>query len=162
MDVIRLARSDDLESINDIYNYYVIHSTCTYQTEAETMDGRRTWFASYGPQHPITVYESENKILGWGSLTPFRSRAAYANTVENSVYLRHDVCGKGIGSLLLKDLIERGRAAGHHVIVAGIDAEQTHSVKLHLKFGFEHVAHFKEIGFKFNRWLDVIFMQKTL
>jgi L-amino acid N-acyltransferase YncA len=159
---IRLAVAADLPTINDIYNHYVLHSTCTYQETPEPLEARREWFAKHGPAHPVTVAEIDGKIVGWGSLSAYHARSAYRNTVESSVYLHHEFLRRGIGSAILEDLIGRARAIGHHAIVAGADAEQSASVALHLKFGFETVGHFKQLGFKFGRWLDVIYMELLL
>jgi L-amino acid N-acyltransferase YncA len=156
---IRLATADDLPAINDIYNHYVLNSTCTYQEVPETMEGRKKWFEHHGGKHPVTVAVLDGQIVGWGSLSTFHSRSAYRFAVENSVYLDHRFLGQGIGSLVLKDLIDRAKALGHHTIVAGADAEQAASLALHRKLGFVEVAHFKQVGFKFGRWLDVIYMQ---
>ena len=161
--VIRLATAADLSAINDVYNHYVVHSTCTYQTEPETMDARRAWFAAHGPAHPVTVATAEDgRVLGWGSLSPFHKRAAYGRTVENSVYVDHREHRRGVGRALLADLIDRATAVGHHTIIAGIDAEQAASVALHAALGVERVAYLREVGFKFDRWLHVIYMQRML
>lgn len=159
---IHLATPADLPAINDIYNHYVLNSTCTYQTEPETIEARRAWFTNHGPVHPITVAKQSNRILGWASLSRFHARAAYSRSVENSVYVHPDHHRKGIGRALLTDLIDRARALGHHTIIAGIDAEQTPSVAIHAAHGFQQVALLKEVGFKFNHWLHVIYMQKML
>jgi phosphinothricin acetyltransferase len=100
--------------------------------------------------------------VGWGSLSAYHARSAYRRTVENSVYVHHDYHGRGIGSLLLEDLIRRARKAGHRVIIAAIDAEQPASIALHSKFDFKHVGHFKQVGFKFGHWLDVVYMELLL
>jgi phosphinothricin acetyltransferase len=159
---IRLASAGDLPAINDIYNYYVLNSTCTYQELPETLDDRKKWFEHHGERHPITVAISDGKVVGWGSLSPFHARSAYRYSVENSVYLDHRFHRRGIGSAVLEDLIKRAKALGHHTIIAGADGEQTASLALHEKFGFVRAAHFKQVGFKFGRWLDVIYMQLML
>ena len=159
---IRPATTADLETINEIYNYYVLNSTCTYQTEPETMDARRAWFAAHGEKHPITVAEDAGQIVGWGSLSRFHARAAYSRTVENSIYVDPRQHRRGIGRALLNDLIDRARSLGHHTIIAGIDAEQAPSVAIHAVMGFQNVALLNEVGFKFDRWLHVIYMQRML
>jgi phosphinothricin acetyltransferase len=159
---VRTATTNDLRAINDIYNYYVLNSTCTYQLEPETPADREIWFAAHGPAHPITVAELAGRVVGWGSLSKYHPRAAYAKTVENSVYVHHEFQRRGIGSAILADLIERGRALGHRTIIASIDGEQTGSVELHARFGFAKVGHMRELGFKFGRWLDVVYMQLML
>jgi L-amino acid N-acyltransferase YncA len=159
---IRAAATTDLPAINDIYNHYVLHSTCTYQEEPEPIESRRKWFEAHGERHPVTVALLDDRIVGWGSLSPFHARSAYRETVENSVYVHHQMHRRGIGSLILQDLIERARAIGHHTIIAGIDGEQAASLAIHARFGFEKVAHLKEVGLKFGRRLDVIYMQLML
>jgi len=159
---IRLAAQSDLASINEIYNHYVLHSTCTYQEEPSTATEREGWFAAHWPLHPVTVAVEDGRVVGWASLSPFHARSAYRRTVENSVYVHPDFQRRGIGSLLLADSIERAKVLGHHTIVAGIDAEQAPSVALHRKLGFEQVGHLREVGFKFGRWLDVVYLQKML
>jgi L-amino acid N-acyltransferase len=160
---IRLATVDDLQVINDIYNYYVPRSTCTYQLEPEPMEGRRAWFEAHPPdKYPVTVAEEEGEVIGWGSLSKSRDRAAYAPSVEASVYIRHDRHRRGIGKALLIDLIQRARATGFHTLVGGASADQTASLALQESLGFEKVAHFKEVGFKFGQRLDVVFTQLML
>jgi phosphinothricin acetyltransferase len=159
---IRPATLADLPAINDIYNHYVLHSTCTYQTEPETAEARRVWFEKHGPKHPVIVAEladAPGKVIGWGSLSAFHVRAAYANTVENSIYVHHDQRRQGVGGLLLSHLIDLAKQIGHHTIIASIDAEQAASIALHERHGFVKAAHLKEVGFKFGRWLDVVYMQ---
>jgi L-amino acid N-acyltransferase YncA len=160
--LIRPATEADLGAINDIYNYYVLHSTATYQEEPEPIDARRAWLQRRGPSHPVTVAEVGERVVGWGSLSPFHARSAYRMTVENSVYLRPDHLRRGIGTLLLRDLVARAKALGHHTIIAGVDAAQPASVALHARVGFVQVALLKEVGFKFGRWCDVVYMQLVL
>ena len=159
---VRMAMESDLEAINDIYNYYVPLSTCTYQEQPETMDDRRQWFGFHGEKHPIIVALENDQVVGWGALTPYHERSAYRYTVENSVYVHHEHHRRGIGSLLLDNLIGRCRHLGHRVIIAAIDGAQTASVAMHTKFHFEKVGQFDRIGFKFGRWLDVIYMELDL
>ena len=160
--LIRPATARDLGAVNAIYNHYVVHSTTTYQTEPETNAGREAWFNARGPAYPVTVAEAGSEILGWAALSPFRTKAAYCHTVENSVYVRHDALRRGIGSALLADLIQRAAHFRHHTILAVIDAEQTASIAFHARFGFVEVAHLREVGFKFGRWLDVVYMQRMV
>ena len=156
---IRCATPEDLPAINDIYNHFVLNSTCTYQEEPETMRDRHAWFAAHGPAHPVTVALLADEIVGWGALSPYHRRAAYRHTVENSVYVAHTHHGRSIGRLLLQDLIDRATAIGHHSLIAVIDGEQTASIALHAMMGFKEVGVMREIGFKFGRWLDVRYLQ---
>lgn len=159
---VRAAVEADLVAINEIYNHYVLQSTSTYQEELEPIEGRRQWFRRHGPQHPVTVAESNGRVVGWGSLSSFHPRSAYRRTVENSLYVHHEQHRRGIGSLLLHDLIVRARALGHRAVIGLIDADQKASIALHTKFQFEKVGHLKQVGFKFDRWLDVVYMELLL
>lgn len=160
--MIRRATADDLEAITSIYNYYVLHSTCTYQTEPETLPDRRAWFDRHGPEHPVLIGQIDGDVLGWGSLSSFHSRCAYRHTVENSIYVRHDAQRRGIGSALLRQLIVRAREIGHHTVIAVVDREQDASIAFHTEHGFVQVGHLQQVGFKFGRWLDVCYMQLML
>ncbi|HXR04196.1 MAG TPA: GNAT family N-acetyltransferase [Verrucomicrobiae bacterium] len=159
---VRPATESDLAAINDIYNHYVHHSTCTYQEEPESLDGRRQWFRHHGDKHPVIAAEAGGHVVGWGSLSAYHARSAYRRTVENSVYVHHQHHRRGIGSLLLQELIVRARSLGHHAIIAGIDADQPASVALHTKFHFKQVGRLEQVGFKFGRWLDVVYMELVL
>jgi len=159
---VRLATVDDLEAISDIYNYYVLNSTCTYQLETEALEDRRRWFNVRTSVHPVVVAESDGKIVGWGSLSPWNPRAGYAKTVEFSVYVRHDCHRMGLGRLIVVDLIDRAKKLGHHVVLGGASADQTASIALQESLGFERVARLKQVGRKFGRWLDVVYMQLVL
>lgn len=160
--LIRPARVEDLDAINAIYNHFVLHSTCTYQEQPSTAAERAAWFAAHGPDYPITVAERDSVVVGWGSLSKFHPRSAYRRTVENSVYVRHDLHRQGVGSALLGDLIDRGRAVGHHSIIGLIDSGQPGSLALHDKHGFVEVGRLREVGIKFGRWGDVVYMQRML
>ena len=159
---LRNARNDDLAAINDIYNYYVENSTCTYQVEPTTPAERAAWFAEHGERHPVIVAEWDGEVVAWGALSEFRGRYAYRFTVENSVYVRHDMHRLGIGRALLAELVARAGALGHHTIIAAISAEQEPSIALHELAGFEEVGHLREVGFKAEQWLDVVYMQRMV
>lgn len=160
--IIRPAKRSDLKAVNDIYNHYVRNSTCTYQEQPDSIATRRRWFGHHGVKHPVVVAEENGRVVGWGSLSSFHPRSAYRRTVENSIYVHHQHHRRGIGSLLLNELIERARALGHRAIIAGIDAGQVGSVSLHEQFSFRKVGHLKQVGFKFGRWLDVVYMERVL
>lgn len=159
---LRPATETDLGAINDIYNHYVLHSTCTYQEEPEPLADRRQWFHKHGDQHPVIIAELDGQVVGWGSLSAYHARSAYRHTVENSIYIHHHHHRRGLGARLLAELIVRARHLGHHAIIAGADAEQSASIALHLKFGFKPVGHYRQVGYKFDRWLDVIYMELIL
>jgi phosphinothricin acetyltransferase len=159
---IRPAAESDMVAINRIYNHYVLHSTCTYQEKTEPLQARRRWFNHHDDKHPVIVAEEGVQVVGWGSLSAFHTRSSYRHTVENSIYVHHQHHRRGIGSLLLQELIVRARGLGHRAIIAGIDKEQTASVALHARFHFKKVGHFKQVGIKFGRWLDVLYMELIL
>jgi phosphinothricin acetyltransferase len=159
---LRPATPDDLTAINDIYNHYVLHSTCTYQETPEPIEGRRRWFSEHHSQHPVIVAEAGGQVVGWGSLSAYHARSAFRHTVENSVYVHPVEHGRGIGTRLLQDLITRARSLGHHAIVAAIEADQPASLTLHARFHFEPVGRLCQVGFKFGRWLDLIHMELLL
>ena len=159
---IRAAAETDCATINAIYNHYVFTSTCTYDLAAMPDAARVEWFRQHGPKQPIIVAELDGAVVGWGSLSPFRTRPAYGRTVENSVYVHHGCHRKGIGSVLLQRLIELAREHEYHTIIAGVDAEQSGSMKLHENFGFKPSGKFIQVGWKFERWLDVLWYQLML
>jgi phosphinothricin acetyltransferase len=159
---IRPAKPGDLASIADIYNHYVLQSTCTFQTEPDTLEGRKEWLDLRGDRYPVLVAEVGGEVVGWGSLSRFHPRSSAWHTLEDSVYVRHDMRGKGIGKALLYGLIERGRALGFHSIVAGIAHDQPASIALHEKLGFREVAHLREVGYKQDTWIDVKMFQLML
>lgn len=159
---IRPATMADLGAINRIYNYYVDCSTCTYAEAHTTAAERQTWFAAHGPAHPVTVMELDGSVLAWASLSPYHLRSGYRFTVENSLYVDPAYQRRGIGARLLADLIARAASAGHRVVIAAIDSEQQPSLALHAKFAFRQVGRLEKVGYKFGRWLDVIYLQRDL
>ena len=159
---IRRARPEDRAAIDAIYEHFVRTSTCTYDERPGTDEARRAWFESHGERHPITVLEDAGAILGWAALSPWRERSGYRFTVELSVYVRDDARGRGHGARLLADLVERATRLGYHTLIGGISADQEASIRLHERLGFSRVAHFRQTGFKFGRWLDLAFYQLIL
>ena len=160
---IRDAREGDIEEILAIYNYVILNTTAVYSDHPHTLGMRLAWYNErISGGFPAFVAESEGKVVGFSSFGHFRAWPCYRYTVENSVYVHQDHYGKGISKLLLQPLIDRAREMKLHAMIAGIDAENEISYKLHQSFGFVEVAHFKEVGFKFNRWLDLKFLELIL
>jgi L-amino acid N-acyltransferase YncA len=159
---LRDATPDDLPVINDIYNHYVLSSTCTYQTTPSTLEERGLWFAGRGPRHPVLVAEEDGEVLAWGSLSAFHKREAYAGTVENSVYVSHRHQRRGLGRAIMEELIRRARAAGVRSVVAVISTDQEGSIELHERLGFHRCGLLREAGEKFGRRLDVAYLQLLL
>lgn len=161
--LIREAVNEDLTQILDIYNDVILHTTAVYNYDPHTLAMRTEWFETRRQQGlPIFVAEEEGMIVGFSSIGPFRAWQAYKYTVENSVYVKADYRGKGISKKLMTPLIEAAKKLGMHAIIAGIDATNEASITLHKQFGFVEVAHFKEVGYKFNRWLDLKFLELIL
>ncbi len=163
MITIRPARETDLPEILDIYNHVILHTTAVYQYEPQTLEMRKAWYDSkLKDGYPIFIAEDAGRVAGLSSYGPFRAWAAYKYTVENSVYVAADQRGKGIARLLMQPLIDAARSQGYHAIIAGIDASNDASIGLHQSFGFEEVAHFRQVGYKFGRWLDLKFLELLL
>lgn len=157
---IRQATENDLPQILDIYNEIIRNTTAVYYYEPHTLDMRKQWFDERKAQgFPIFVAEEEGVILGMSTIGPFRVHAAYQFTVENTIHVAAHARGKGVAKLLMPPLIDAARELKLHAIVAGIDADNEASIALHRKFGFEEVAHFRQVGYKFNRWLDLKFLE---
>ncbi|GAO43480.1 GNAT family N-acetyltransferase [Flavihumibacter petaseus] len=161
--IIRQAVSGDLPAILDIYNDAILNTTAVYDYQPHTLAMRETWFNTKVEQRmPVLVAEDSGMIQGFASYGPFRAWAAYQYTVENAIYVHPAHRGKGIAKALMQPLIEAARKQQLHTMVAGIDASNAASIALHRQFGFEEVACFKEVGYKFNRWLDLVFLQLML
>jgi phosphinothricin acetyltransferase len=157
---IRTATENDLPRLLEIYNDIIINTTAVYDYEPHTMEMRKQWWETKKAQgFPVFVAEEEGRIVGFSSIGPFRAWAAYKYSVENSVYVASDERGKGIGKLLIPPLLDASKSLGMHTVIAGIDATNEASIKLHQRFGFEEVAYFKQVGWKFERWLDLKFLQ---
>ncbi|VTR98811.1 gnat family acetyltransferase : Putative acetyltransferase OS=uncultured Verrucomicrobia bacterium PE=4 SV=1: Acetyltransf_4 [Gemmata massiliana] len=159
---IRLATLADAEAIRAIYNYYVTHSTCTYQIELETAEERAAWMRERSEKYPATVAEADGQIIAWAALSPWKSRCGYAWAAEASVYVHHEHHRRGLGRTLLLDLIERAKQAGLHTIIGGTSSDQQASLALQYAVGFELIGTFREVGRKFDHWLDVTYTQLTL
>jgi L-amino acid N-acyltransferase len=158
---VREAEAGDLDAILAIYNDAVIRTTATYDYEPRTADAQREWFeAKRAQDFPVLVGRDAGGVAGFASYGPFRPWAAYLHTVENSIYVAPQKRGRGVGTAILGPLVELARGRGFHAMVAGIDATNEASLKLHAKFGFEKVAHFREVGWKFERWLDLVFLER--
>ncbi|MBU6402930.1 MAG: GNAT family N-acetyltransferase [Verrucomicrobia bacterium] len=161
---IRHATRADLPGILEIYNDAVLNTTATYDYEPQTLESRTAWFDDHvRTSLPVFVaVEAAGRVVGWSALSHFHNRCGYRFTVENSVYVTADRRGRGIGVLLIPPLIDGARALGLHTIIAVIDAANEPSLRLHARFGFERVGYFKEVGYKFGRWLDVVYMELLL
>jgi len=161
--LIRPFAWSDVPAITAIYRHYVEHSTATFDLEApgETFFAEKFGhIADLG--HPLIVAEQDGRLLGYAYASIYRPRPAYRFTCENSVYCAPDVQRRGIGTALTEQIIERSTAFGFRQMIAVITAEGTGSIRMHEKLGFRHIGRHEAIGFKFDRWLDIVHMQKTL
>jgi phosphinothricin acetyltransferase len=161
---VRPATYEDLPGILEVYNEAVLNTTATYDYEPRTLEQRQQWFEERRRDN-YTVFvalDGGGRVAGWSALNPFHARPGYRFTAENSVYVAASVRGQGLGKLLLAPLIDAAKVRGLHAIIAAIDAENEASLRLHARFGFEKVGHFKQTGFKFGRWLDVVYMERLV
>ena len=160
--VIRLAERRDAAGIRAIYNHYVTESTALFDMVPRTLDEQVQWLDEHAGGHPAVVAEVDGEIVGFGSLSVFRPRPAYATTVEDSVYLLDGQQGRGIGRRLLEELLRLAAAHGFHAVIARITGANDASIGLHAACGFEIVGTEREVGRKFGQWLDVVEMQRML
>ncbi|HUO48166.1 MAG TPA: GNAT family N-acetyltransferase [Acidimicrobiales bacterium] len=159
---VRLARVSDAAAIRAIYNAEVAGSTVTFDIEPRTLAQQRRWVEQHQGAHPAVVAVDAGEVAGFGSLSVFRDRAAYSGTVEDSVYVGEGWRGRGVGRLLLEELLSLARKQGFHSVIARIADDNAASIALHRRCGFELVGVEKEVGRKFNRWIDVAVLQLLL
>jgi phosphinothricin acetyltransferase len=159
---IRSATARDAEAINAIYNHYVRTSTATFDTEEMSLDGRLAWLEAHAGDHPSIVALRDGAVVGWGSLSRWGTRCAYQHTVEISTYIAPEATGGGIGPALCDELLARARDLGHHAIVSQIVHENEASLKMASRLGYAHVGTLKQVGRKFDRWLDVVLMEYVI
>jgi phosphinothricin acetyltransferase len=161
--VLRPATIHDIPQILAIVNHTIATSTANYHYEAQTLSEQIAWFkAKQLHNFPVWVAEQDELVLGYATYGIFREKIGYQYTIEHSVYVNQDYQGKGIGKSLLSKLIEQAKLEGYHIMVGGIDAKNADSIAFHQKMGFEIVGHLKEVGYKFDQWLDLCFMQRQL
>ena len=160
---VRDATEEDLPGILAIYNDVIATSTAIYTESAVTLADRAEWMKARREQgYPVLVTEDETGITGYGSFGEFRAWPGYRHTVEHSVHVRADRRAHGIGAAIVAELLRLAAAMKKHVMIAGVDADNIASLRLHERLGFEKVAHFREVGWKFGRWLDLVFLQRRL
>lgn len=160
---IRDARIDDLEGILQIINHAIVHTTAVYDYKPRTLLSQQAWFEKkQADQLPVLVADYQNQVVGFGSYGFFRPWDGYRFSAEHSIYVSHGMRGKGIGGKLMEGLIERAKSQRFHTLIAGIDAQNKSSYVFHQKYGFNEVGRFREVGYKFDKWLDLVFMQLIL
>ncbi len=165
---LRLARPAEAEAIRTIYNVQVTTSTNVFDLVPRSLADQRRWLADHAGAHPCVVavnagvVPGRDEVIGFGSLSPYRSRPAYSTTVEDSVYVHPDHQGRGVGRAVLAELVERGASHGFHAIIGRIVGHNEASIAMHRSVGFEQIGVESEVGRKFGQWLDVVVMQRLL
>jgi phosphinothricin acetyltransferase len=156
---IRQAISADLGQITEIYNDAIEKTTATFDTEPKTLEEQEAWFEEHDARHPILIAEQDGIIIAWTSLSQWSDRCAYSDTAEISLYVKEVHRGKGIGKQLMKAIIQEGKTAGLHTVIARIAGSNKTSADLCKSFGFQYIGTMKEVGNKFGKLLDVHLMQ---
>ena len=159
---VRDATLDDATALAEIYNHYVRHTIATFEVEDATEQDVIKRYEALTERYPWLVAEEEGLVVGYAFSRPWHVRAAYRHTAELSIFLRDGHTGAGHGTRLYEAMLELLPDRDVHVAIGGVSLPNEASVALHEKFGFEKVAHFREVGFKLGRWIDVGYWQKTL
>jgi L-amino acid N-acyltransferase YncA len=159
---LRLATLDDADALREIYNLEVTTSTATFDLVPRSLEEQRSWLSERSGARAVLVAVDDGEVCGFASLSPWRTRPAYATTVEDSVYVHRDHQGRGVGRALLMELVDVATAHGFHACMARIVGGHDASIALHAACGFEVVGTEREVGRKFGRWLDVVLMERLL
>ncbi len=159
---LRRAILEDAEAIRAIYNVEVLGSTNTFDLVARSLVEQRAWIDARSGAHATIVAVRDGEVVGFGSLSPYRDRPAYATSVEDSVYVRRDSQGAGVGRATLEELVKVATSHGFHAVFARIVGGHEVSIALHRAQGFDLVGTEREVGRKFGHWLDVVVMQRLL
>jgi phosphinothricin acetyltransferase len=159
---VRAAEAGDLPAIAEIYNDAVLNSSATFDTEPATLEETEQWLRDRSRPYAVLVAEHEEEVVAWAAVKSFASKPAYRFTGENTVYVRADMRGKGVGKALLARLLEVAAESGFRSVIARIAAPNPASERLHRRLGFRRVGVEREVGHKFGRWLDVVVMQRML
>ncbi len=161
--MIRVAKTEDAFKIAEIYSHYIANTIITFEKEPVTADEISTRMKDvFSSSLPWLVLENNDEVIGYAYATKWRARPAYKNSVETTIYLAKDSGGKGFGKLLYSSLISTLKSSGFHTAIGGIALPNEASVGLHESLGFKKVAHFHEVGYKFDTWIDVGFWQIML
>ncbi|WP_010180650.1 arsinothricin resistance N-acetyltransferase ArsN1 family B [Aquimarina agarilytica] len=157
--MIRNATLEDAFELAEIYNYYILNSTITFEETRIDAEEMKSRMESIIEEFPWLVYESNGQIIGYAYASKWKGRCAYKHSVESTVYLKNGEEAKGVGTLLYTELIKRLSKIQIHAIIGGIALPNKASISLHKKLGFQQVAHFKEVGYKFEKWIDVTYWE---
>ena len=160
--MIRAIRPEDASQICVIYNYYIENTIVTFEETPVSESEMKSRIVQTTQKHPWIVYEQHGEVVGYAYASEWKSRCAYKYSVETTVYLKNDATGQGIGSILYGELIKLLRDKKLHAAIGGIALPNEASVALHEKFGFEKIGQFKQVGYKFNTWIDVGYWELIL
>ncbi len=160
--MIRQVSIEDADKIAEIYNYFIESTIATFEEQLIDVEEMKKRILGVIQKFPWIVYENNGQIMGYAYAGIWKNRSAYKHSVEITVYLNQKITSNGIGSKLYYELIKQLKELGVHVVIGGISLPNEISVALHEKFGFKKVAHFKEVGYKFNKWVDVGYWQLTI
>ncbi|MFL0194154.1 GNAT family N-acetyltransferase [Clostridium sp. WILCCON 0269] len=161
--MIRKAGEEDLKDILEIYNDAILNTTAIYAYKVHSLEDRIQWYEKKKQAgYPLLVFEKDNRVAGFATFGPFRDWPAYKYTIEHSVYVHKDHRSEGIGTRLMKEIIKIADEREYATLVAGIDAANEGSIKMHRKMGFKYSGTVTKAGFKFGRWLDLVFYQLDL
>ena len=157
------ASEADLPGLVAIYNDVIATSTAIYADQPVTLEERRQWWRARTAQgYPVLIARDAHGVAGFATFGDFRTWPGYRFTVEHTVHVRADGRGRSIGTRLMQALLPRAAALGKHVMIGGVDAANAASIHFHERLGFERCAHLREVGFKFDRWLDLVFLQRRI
>ncbi len=162
MEIVRKVAAEDAAEIARIYNRYIAATTVSFETEPVSQEQMRLRIAQISAAFPYFVYENEGRVEGWCYAHPWKERAAYANTLETTVYLAPEACGRGVGTRLMNALVRECRDLGFRALIACVTAENERSIEFHRALGFKPVSHFEQVGYKQGRWLDVVDLELLL
>ncbi len=161
--MIREANEKDLKDILEIYNDAILNTTAIYAYKIQTLEERKQWYEKKKQDgYPVLVFEENDKVIGFATFGPFREWPAYKYTIEHSIYVHKDYRNQGIATKLMKEIIKIADEREYATLVAGIDAANEGSIKMHEKIGFKHSGTVTKAGFKFGKWLDLAFYQLDL
>lgn len=160
---LRDAAEHDLPGLVDIYNDVIATSTAVYSSTPVTLEDRRRWWrARIDAGYPVLIAADESGVIGFSTFGEFRAWPGYRFTVEHTVHVRADRRAGGVGTRLLEALFPRAGALGKHMMIAAVDAANAHSIRFHERLGFRQAGCLREVGYKFDRWLDLVFLQRRV
>ena len=160
---IRNAKEKDVPAILAIINYEILHSTVIYDYEERSLATQLAWYQQKKKDKmPVLVADHKSEVVGFATFGIFRPWAAYQFSIEHSIYIHKNARGMKIGNQLMVELIKIAKARKYHIMIAGVDTSNEGSYHFHKKFGFKEIGRFEQVGFKFGKWLDLIFMQLFL